>query len=454
MYAGFDYGTSNCALGLCKDTQIKLLPMEGENPYIASALYALDRRLISKAVASHLAAGADQTQYCQLRERELLNAQAAEQELLLQPDDATWFMGSQAINHYIQNPGEGWFVKSPKSYLGSVGLRPEQIALFEDLVALMMTKVKSQAQAHSAAEIEQVVIGRPINFLGIGGEDSNRQAINILTASAKLAGFKKVEFFYEPFAAGIEYETTLHEDKTVLVLDVGGGTSDCSMIRMGPSLRSKLDRTDDFLAHAGIRVGGNDLDISLNYLELMLELGRNSHQKNGLFIPAHYYSCAAKINDINASTEFLSAQFARDIAALVNEAQHPELVKRLQTLQHYKLNFQLSQTAENCKIGLSEATTTKADLSYLEAELFREVTVDEFEHAIHKPLQSIVSIIDQVIAEAGTQPDIVYLTGGTSKSPSVRKFIQHKLGNIPIADGDYFGSVVSGLAIWAEKIYG
>lgn len=98
---------------------------------------------------------------------------------------------------------------------------------------------KQLAKQGAAATITHAIIGRPVNFQGIGGEESNRQAESILTLAAKRAGFVDVDFLFEPLAAGMDYEATLTDNKTVLVVDVGGGTTDCSVVKMGPPINKK-----------------------------------------------------------------------------------------------------------------------------------------------------------------------------------------------------------------------
>ncbi|WP_038959880.1 Hsp70 family protein, partial [Yersinia pestis] len=131
--------------------------------------------------------------------------------------------GLSALAQYIEDPEEVYFVKSPKSFLGANGLKPQQLALFEDLVCAMMFHIKRQAESVLAAEIRQTVIGRPVNFQGSGGEDANRQAEGILLRAAQRAGFRDIAFQFEPVAAGLDFEATLTEEKTVLVVDIGGG---------------------------------------------------------------------------------------------------------------------------------------------------------------------------------------------------------------------------------------
>ncbi len=146
-------------------------------------------------------------------------------------------------------------------------------AFFEDLVCAMMDNIKTQAECQTQQSINDAVIGRPINFQGRGGETANRQAEGILLNAAKRAGFKAVEFQFEPVAAGLDYEATLSEDQIVLVVDIGGGTTDCSLIEMGPSWRGNSDRSASLLAHKGQRIGGNDLDIALAFKQMMFPFG-------------------------------------------------------------------------------------------------------------------------------------------------------------------------------------
>lgn len=187
-------------------------------------------------------------------------------------------------------PEEGFYVRSPKSFLGATGLRVEQVALIEDIVTMMMLYIKQRAELSFGVKgegaITHAVIGRPVNFQGIGGEESNQQAESILRLAALRAGFIDVDFLFEPLAAGMDFEASLTQDKTVLVVDVGGGTTDCSVVKMGPAHITLTDRSQDFLGHSGQRVGGNDLDIALSMKAFMPHLGLGCHMNNGLPVPS------------------------------------------------------------------------------------------------------------------------------------------------------------------------
>ncbi len=275
MFVGFDYGSANCAIGVMDDNCVRLLPLSADSNYLTSTLYALDREFIAEAVyqqmPQHLAAD-----FARLRGAQLSRAQQARRELDLDKDEQVVFIGEQAVNAYLDMPEEGFYVRSPKSFLGASGLRNDQISLFEDIVTMMMLHVKSIAESdtgfNNKGVITHAVIGRPVNFQAIGGEESNQQAESILRLAAKRAGFTNVEFLFEPLAAGMDYEANLTENKVVLVVDVGGGTTDCSVVRMGPSHINARQRSQDFLGHSGQRVGGNDLDIALSMQGFMNHL--------------------------------------------------------------------------------------------------------------------------------------------------------------------------------------
>lgn len=164
MICGFDYGTSNCALGLFQGTGIKLVPLEGRHAFLPSTLYALDRDLITEFVGKNMVVGDSRQAFTSSRQHALIRAQRARQEEDIDDNDQTLFFGQAAFDEYFQWPEEGYFVKSPKSFLGATGLRSEHIHFFEDIVAAMMQNIKKRAESHLGDDITHTVIGRPVNF--------------------------------------------------------------------------------------------------------------------------------------------------------------------------------------------------------------------------------------------------------------------------------------------------
>jgi len=453
MICGFDYGTSNCALGIVQDSAVRLVALEGSHTFLPSTLYALDRDLITEAVGRSIQGIHPRQAFAELRQNALTRAKRARYEEDIADDDQTLFFGRAAFDEYFQWPEEGYFVKSPKSFLGGTGLRAEHIHFFEDVVTVMMQNIKQRAEKSLGADITHTVIGRPVNFQGIDAEESNRQALEILTTAGKRAGFKEIEFLYEPIAAGLDFEVAMTENKTVLVVDIGGGTTDCAMVRMGPSYVQKDDRRGDFLAHTGERIGGNDLDIQIAGKHLMPLFGMNSLLKTGLPMPTQMYWNAITTNDVSAIATFNSMETKNQINQMRLDASEPKLIERFLRMREEKHNYHIVRSAEEAKIALSDAQRYFAALDYIEVSLGATITRDELAKSITSPLDKMLSLMTAAIAQAGKQPDLIYMTGGSAKSPVIREAIQRRIGNVPVLDGDHFGSVAAGLTVWSERIY-
>ncbi|MDN3487719.1 molecular chaperone [Pseudoalteromonas sp. APC 3694] len=453
MFVGFDYGSSNCAMGVLNEERVQLIPLEQGKHYLPSTLYTHHSALVVDFVAQHLQGSEHEHAYKTARQPLLNTLPRIKSDLDLQAGDDTLFIGREAISEYVQFPEEGYFVKSPKSFFGATGLKQGQINFFEDIATAMILKIKQRAELSLGYTLSQTVIGRPVNFQAVGGEQSNQQAVGILTRAANRAGFKDVEFLYEPLAAGIDYESDLTQDQKVLVIDIGGGTSDCSFVQMGPSFRNKQQRDADFLAHSGKRVGGNDLDIALSYHGLMPLLGLGSTFKSGLPLPNQPFWQACKINDVNLQSQFYSAQHYRELSAQLRDVSAPELYKRLIHLQQNKQGHQLVQQAEAAKIALTSANSFNCDLAFLDNSLSKDISVADLALAVDDSISQIVTLAKQAITDANTTPDVIYLTGGSAQSPLIKAALSEHLGNIKMVNGDHFGSVTAGLTKWASMLY-
>ena len=453
MICGFDYGTSNCAIGVPDQDGVRLLTVDGDKSFMPSALYAVARELICEQVGLKLPEGEEREQFVNLRRGQLQLAQRARREHDISSDETVMFVGQQAFGHYFADPEFGYFVKSPKSFLGASGLRPEFVGFFEDIVTAMMQTIKQRAEQSLGETLRRTVIGRPVNFQGSNSEQSNRQALAILSAAARRSGFTEVEFQYEPIAAGLSFERQLTDNRTVLVVDIGGGTSDCAMVRMGPDHRGKDDRSADFLGHTGERVGGNDLDIQLAGRQLMPMFGMNAPLKSGKPMPTKTFLDAVCTNDVNALTRFSSLETGLYLDQLQRDCLQPEVIARLIRLRNNKQNQQLVKYAEEAKIALSDADSTRVGLDFVEKDLATEIQRSELEASIERPLSRITELMSEAVAQAGTQPDLIFVTGGSARSPVIRAAVARTLGEVPLLDGDHFGSVVSGLTEWARQIY-
>lgn len=449
MFIGFDYGTANCSVAVMQEEKPRLLTMENGSTLLPSMLCAPTREAVSEWLYRHHQVPATGVETQALLRRAVNFNRDEDIEVL---SNSVQF-GLSSLRQYIDDPEEVYFVKSPKSFLGASGLKPQQVAVFEDLVCAMMLHIRQQAQAQLPDSIDQAVIGRPINFQGLGGEEANAQAQGILARAAKRAGFRDVVFQYEPVAAGLDFEATLDKEQRVLVVDIGGGTTDCSVLLMGPEWRQKLDRSQSLLGHSGCRVGGNDLDIALAFKSLMPLLGMGGETEKGIALPVLPWWNAVAINDVPAQTDFYSSANGRMLRDLARDARDAEKVALLYKVWQQRLSYRLVRCAEESKIALSDRTEVAASLPFLSDALVTAITRHGLEAALDQPLTRIMEQVHLALKESAEKPDIIYLTGGSARSPLIKKALAEKLPGIPIAGGDDFGSVTAGLARWAQVVF-
>ena len=449
MFIGFDYGTANCSIAVMQDGAPRMLTMENGSTLLPSMLSAPTREAVSEWLYRHhqVPATGDEAQALL---RRAMNFNREEDIDVL--SNSVQF-GLASLKQYITDPEEVYFVKSPKSFLGASGLKPQQVAVFEDLVCSMMLHIRQQAQSQLTENLDQAVIGRPINFQGLGGDEANAQAVGILERAAKRAGFRDVVFQYEPVAAGLDFEATLSEEKRVLVVDIGGGTTDCSVLLMGPQWRTRHDREQSLLGHSGCRVGGNDLDIALAFKSLMPLLGMGGDTEKGIALPILPWWNAVAINDVPAQTDFYSTANGRLLRDLARDARDAEKVSLLYKVWQQRLSYRLVRSAEESKIALSEAAQIDTSLPFISDELATAISQDGLEAALNQPLTRILEQVQLALENSSEKPDVIYLTGGSARSPLIKKALAQQLPGIPIAGGDDFGSVTAGLARWAQVVF-
>lgn len=449
MFIGFDYGTANCSVAIMRDGRPQLLTMENNSTLLPSMLCAPTREAVSEWLYRHHDVPTTDEETQALLRRTIRYNREEDIEVRAQSVQ----FGLASLAHYIDDPQEVWFVKSPKSFLGASGLKPQQVALFEDLVCAMMVHIRNTAHSQLPEAITQAVIGRPINFQGLGGDDANRQAQGILERAAKRAGFQEVVFQYEPVAAGLDYEATLREETRVLVVDIGGGTTDCSMLLMGPQWRQRADRENSLLGHSGCRVGGNDLDIALAFKNLMPLLGMGGETEKGIALPVLPWWNAVAINDVPAQSNFYSSANGRLLNDLVRNAREADKVALLLKVWRHRLSYRLVRCAEESKIALSGQADVTVRLPFISDDLAVAISQQGLEAALDQPLARILEQVQLALDSAQEKPDVIYLTGGSARSPLIKKALSEQLPGIPVAGGDDFGSVTAGLARWAEVVF-
>ena len=261
-------------------------------------------------------------------------------------------------------------------------------------------------------------------------------------------------FLYEPMAAAFDYERGLDDETLVLVVDIGGGTTDCSFVRVGPDRIGGRNRDDDVLGHGGERLGGNDYDQMLALKTVMPTRGMGDALGNGRLIANGYFVDAVSTNDVNAQQRFYSAAVGDRFEEILKDCKRPERFRRLLELRLSKATYRLLREAELAKIALSDAEQAAVDLTFLEAGLQAGCSRADLRQSSQRLLEHLAELVGEAIRQGGARPDALYLTGGMARSAVVRSHLQTVCGNLPIVDSDHFVSVTRGLTLWAGRIFG
>ena len=284
---------------------------------------------------------------------------------------------------------------------------------------------------------------------------SERRAERVLGEIARKAGFRDVSFVYEPIAAAYHYEETVAGEELVLVADIGGGTSDFTVIRIAPERRARPDRRDDILSNGGIRIGGTDFDRLLSLDAVMPLLGMDSRLvSKDLPMPRATYFELATWSTIN----FVYTQKTeREVAELVADSREPErAVRLLQTIRR-RLGHRIAFAVEDAKIALSEAERVEILLEFLERGLRAETSQAGFDRAIADKTRKLREIARACVRDAGVDPEqihTVFLTGGSSRVPAVRAALAGAAPTANIRTGSDLLSVALGLTREAQRRYG
>jgi hypothetical chaperone protein len=367
--------------------------------------------------------------------------------------------GPSAIEHYLDAEKKGRLIQSLKSYLAAANLTSTEILgrpfRFEDLIARILTDLRLAAEQQFGTEIRHATVGRPVRFVGAETEADDAFAQARLQQAFTLAGFEQVQFVMEPEAAAYAYEATLDRDELILIGDFGGGTSDFSLLRVGPNIRLRGRRPEDLIGNSGLGLAGDTFDARIVRHLVSPALGSNSLQrpasKHLPAVPAWIYSNLERWH-------YLSFLRTRNVAEILRTAHtravEPDKIEALNTLINEDLGFQLHQAVQRLKYQLSSSET--AEFRFIDGtlELRQPVTRTEFESWIAEDLAAIETCIDSLFQQTGIDPkevDRVFLTGGTSFVPAVRTIFERRFGKDRVRSGNEFTSVARGLSLHAHQ---
>ena len=370
-------------------------------------------------------------------------------------DDRTRF-GRAGLNDYLAGY-EGRLMRSLKSLLGSSLIDGStevngRALKFRELLQQFIAELRRRATQENGADLEHVVLGRPVFFVD---DDplADKQAESTLAEIARAVGFRDISFQYEPIAAAFHYETTIQDEQLVLVADIGGGTSDFSVIRLSPQRAQHIDRQADLLANGGVHVGGTDFDRLLSLDSVMPLLGYRSRLKSSLEMPSNIFFNLATWHTINSA---YTRQVYAEQRELALEAQEPDKVARLLTLIDKRAGHWLANEVEQGKIALSDQECATLRLDYLEAGLAQGITRRDFDAATASLVGKVETTVQALLRDAGIAADAidtVLFTGGSSGIPRLREQIAALLPQARAVECDPFGSIGAGLAVEAARRY-
>ena len=404
---GIDFGTSNSAVACVVDGSARLLPIEGGATTLPTAIF--------------------------------FNA-----------EDRSTHFGREAIALYLAGT-EGRLMRSLKSLLGSA-LMQEKTAIydglvsFEDIIARFLHEMGTRAERELGRRPECVVIGRPVHFVD---DDSKRdqRAEESLRHAARAAGFRDVAFQLEPIAAAFDYEQRVTKESLILIVDIGGGTSDFTVVRVGPERAARAERDDDVLATSGVHIGGTDFDQRLNLDRVMPLFGFRHTGPQGREVPSKVFfelSSWHLINWLYAPKAIRQAQELRTSYADLR------LHARLMTVLEERYGHRLASEVEQAKIDSSiRDSSVSIDLSYLDAGLAAPLSPDDMSQQLTPLLSDVVACAHACVKRAGLRSsdlDAIYLTGGSSALRPFQRALRKSFAGVPLVEGDLFGGVASGLA--------
>lgn len=415
LCCGLDFGTSNSAMATVVNGTAQLVPLEGGNNTVPSAVFFGSER------------------------------------------DARFLIGRAATAAYVDGlPGR--LMRSLKSVLGS-SLVDEKTQVYRrriafcEVIEMYVATLKARAEQFLQTEIDSVVHGRPVHFVD-NDTQADRHGENALRRIAQNAGFKHVSFQFEPIAAARDFERQVDREHIALIADIGGGTSDFTVVRLSPSLIGQSDRASDILATGGIRLGGTDYDHALSMASFMPLLGYRSLMARGdIDVPAGAYWELSTWSSLHL---LYDGKRLADLRQVKHSAAQPQLLDRLIRVIEQRRGHSILIAAESAKIDLSHSDATLCDLDWIEPALSVDATRPEFENATQRLSDRLASASAECVRSAGLRNDqitTVFFTGGTSSIPSVRRAVLGGFRDALVVDGDKFGSVGLGLSIEAASRY-
>jgi hypothetical chaperone protein len=367
--------------------------------------------------------------------------------------------GPAALLAYLERDVHGGrLIQSMKSFLASRLFSATEIFgrsyRLEHLIGILAGRLREEAEAELGVPVRSAVVGRPVRFVGAASGEDEALALSRLHAGLVNAGFREVRFEYEPIGAARHYERGLAHDELLLIGDFGGGTSDFSLLRVGPG-RARDGSARSILGNDGVDVAGDAFDGKIVRHCVTPLLGRGaefvSFFGRRLPVPDWIYAHLERWHHVSMLKSRRTLQLLLDLR---REAVEPERLDRLLRVVENDLGFVLHRATEATKRALSEGPSARFRIDHDLLQVDAEVSRPDFEAWIAPELSAIAGCVDGLLARAGIAPgavDRVFLTGGSSLVPAVRRIFEERFDAARIRTGDEFTSVASGLALCAAE---
>jgi hypothetical chaperone protein len=374
------------------------------------------------------------------------------------------YTGPAAIEHYLDAEHKGRLIQSLKSYLTSRTLTGTEVFgrlyTIEDLISRILADLRVRAEKQFDHPVRHATVGRPVRFVGADSDEDDSFAVQRLTGAFLHAGFESVEFEMEPIAAAYAYESTLDHDELILIGDFGGGTSDFSLLHVGPGVRARGRTAKDLLGNSGLGLAGDAFDARIVRKLVSPALGSDSFERSYAqaadrpasiipAVPAWIYANLERWH-------YLSFLKTRNVSQILKSAraraQEPEKIEGLINLIDEDLGYQLHRAVQRLKVDLSH--NESAEFQFVDGSMDIAATVSRatFEGWIAEELQSIERCVDNLLDSsniAAHEVDMVFLTGGTSFVPAVRRIFETRFTESRVRTGNEFTSVARGLGLRA-----
>lgn len=369
-------------------------------------------------------------------------------------DDNEFTYGRAALSAYLAGY-EGRLMRSLKSLLGTGAIDGQtevggRALPFRGLLTQFIGELKQRAERAAGQDFSSVVLGRPVHFVD-DNPIADQLAQDTLAEIARQVGFQHIEFQYEPIAAAFDYESRITKEELVLIADIGGGTSDFSVVKLSPERAKHIERRDDILANGGIHIGGTDFDKYLSLSSVMPLLGLGTRLTGNSEIPSSYYFNLATWHTIN---QLYTRKVWQQLQDVGREVREKDKFARLLDLVEQRCGHWLAIQVEEGKIALSANDVAQLDLHRLQPTEVINLRRDEFNRSITHLVTSVEEKVSSLLKDANLTPadiDTVFFTGGSSGVQLLRHQIGRLVPQAQHVEGNLFGSIGSGLAIDAAR---